>query len=286
MRFSALAAIAAASLMALAGCGSSAVSSNTRAGAGAAVVRAANVTGSSDGYRFQATMSVSGSTSLKAALSGTILSAADRGEIALRESVLGHSINISERYSGKTYWISARGIPGASKLTSKPWLTYNVSSTLNQVGVGGLPSGGSNPTQFLTYLKAVGADAQKLGTQTIRGVVTTHYAVTVNLNNYARLVPPASRSAARKSIQRLIATIGSSTIHMQVWVDDHHFARRLYLSFPECVAQQHLRFGMTIDLFDFGNHAALTLPTESQSYDITSLVDGELANQKLSGCAS
>jgi hypothetical protein len=284
MRFSALAAIAAASLIALAGCGSSGVSSTT--GAGAAVVRAANVTGSSSGYRFQATMSISGSTSLKAALSGTILGAANRGQIALHESVLGHSIDISERYSGKTYWISATGIPGASKLTSKPWLKYNVSSTLNQLGVGGLPSGGSNPTQFLTYLKAVGADAQKLGTQSIHGVATTHYAVTVNLNNYAQLVPAASRSAARQSIQRLIATIGSSTIHMQVWVDHDHFARRLYLSFPECVAQQHLRFGMTIDLSDFGTHAPVTLPTESQSYDITSLIDQELANQKLSGCAS
>jgi hypothetical protein len=286
MRSRALAAIAAASLLALAGCGSSGVSSTTAGGAGGAVVRAANVTGSSSGYRFQATMSISGSTSLKATLSGTILGSANRGEIAVRESVLGHSINISERYSGKTYWISARGIPGASKLTSKPWLKYNVGSTLSQLGVGGLPSGGSNPTQFLTYLKAVGADAQKLGSQAIRGVATTHYAVTVNLNNYARLVPAADRSSARKSIRRLIATIGSSTLHMQVWVDHDHFARQLYLSFPECVAQQHLRFGMTIDLFDFGTHTPVTLPTESESYDITSLIDRELADQKLSGCAA
>jgi hypothetical protein len=280
-----MAAIAAGSVIALAGCGSTGTSSKT-SDAGAAVVRAANVTGSSSAYRFQATMSISGSTSLKATLSGTILGAASRGEIALRESVLGHSINISERYSGKTYWISASGIPGASKLTSKPWLKYNVGSTLNQLGVGGLPGSGSNPTQFLTYLKAVGADAQKLGTQTIHGVATTRYAVSVNLNNYARLVPAAGRPAARQSIQRLIATIGSSTIHMQVWVDHDHFARQLFLSFPECVAQQHLRFGMTIDMFDFGTSAPVTLPTGSQSYDITSLIDRELANQQPSGCAS
>jgi hypothetical protein len=280
-----MAAIAAGSVIALAGCGSTGTSSKT-SDAGAAVVRAANVTGSSSAYRFQATMSISGSTSLKATLSGTILGAASRGEIALRESVLGHSINISERYSGKTYWISASGIPGASKLTSKPWLKYNVGSTLNQLGVGGLPGSGSNPTQFLTYLKAVGADAQKLGTQTIHGVATTRYAVSVNLNNYVRLVPAAGRPAARQSIQRLIATIGSSTIHMQVWVDHDHFARQLFLSFPECVAQQHLRFGMTIDMFDFGTSAPVTLPTGSQSYDITSLIDRELANQQPSGCAS
>jgi hypothetical protein len=293
IRSSAPAAVAAAIMIALAGCGSSGSASKTAGDGsggssdpGSAVVRAADVTGASSGFRFQATMNIaSASTPLRATMSGTILSASNRGALALRERVLGHSVNVSERYSGKTYWVSVAGIPGGSALTSKPWLRYNLGSTLNQLGVGGLPSGGSNPTQFLTYLKAAGADAQKLGSQTVRGVATTHYAVTINLNNYARLVPSADRAAARKSIQRLISTIGSSTMHMQVWIDHHNFARRLSLSFPECVAQQHLRVGMTMDLFDFGTKATVTLPTDAQSYDITSLVDRQLANQKL-GCSA
>jgi hypothetical protein len=287
----ALAAVAVAIVIVLAACGSSQTSSKTAGGgsassdAGSAVIRAANVTGSSSGYRFQATMTITGSTSLEAAMSGTILSAGNRGALALRESVLGHSVNVSERYSGKTYWVSVTGIPGASTLTSKPWLKYNLGSTLNQLGLGGLPSGGSNPTQFLTYLKAAGADTQQLGSQTIRGVATTHYAVTVNLNSYVSRVPTADRAAARRSIQRLISTIGSNTLHMQIWVDHHDFARRLSLSFPECVAQQHLRLAMTMDLFDFGTTATVTLPTDAQSYDITSLVDQQLAKQKL-GCTA
>jgi hypothetical protein len=290
MKTGALAAVV-ASMIALAGCGSSTTSSNHggdttgSSDAGSAVIRAANVTGSSSGYRFQATMTITGSTSLEATMSGTILSARNRGALGLRESVLGHSVNVSERYSGKTYWVSVTGIPGASTLTSKPWLKYNLGSTLNQLGVGGLPSGSSNPTQFLTYLKAAGADTQQLGSQTIRGVATTHYAVTVNLNNYVGQVPTADRAAARKSIQRLISTIGSNTLHMQIWVDHHDFARRLSLSFPECVAQQHLHLAMTMDLFDFGTTATVSLPSDAQSYDITSLIDQQLAKQKL-GCTA
>jgi len=203
----ALAALAAATMIVLAGCGSSGGSANPAGGgsgassARSAVVRAADVTGSSNGYRFQATMSITGgSTALKATMSGTTLSASNRGALALRERVQGHAVNVSERYSGKTYWVSVTGIPGAAALTSKPWLKYNLGSTLNQLGVGGLPSGGSNPTQFLTYLKAAGADTQKLGTQTVRGVATTHYAVAVNLNRYAQLAPSADRAApARRS---------------------------------------------------------------------------------------
>jgi hypothetical protein len=231
-------------------------------------------------------MTITGATTpLKAEMSGTILSAGNRGALALRESVLGHSVNVSERYAGKTYWVSVTGIPGASRLTSKPWLRYNLGSTLNQLGVGGLPSGGSNPTQFLTYLKASGADTQKLGSQTIRGVATTHYVVVVNLNSYVQRVPAADRAAARKSVQRLISTIGSSTLHMQIWVDHHDYARRLYLSLPECVAHQHLRLGLTMDLFDFGTKSTVSLPSDAQSYDITSLVDQRLATQKL-GCSA
>jgi hypothetical protein len=284
-----LAAVA-VSMMALAGCGSSGTSSKTGGGAGSSdagssVVRAADVTGAISGYQFQATMSITGATSLKATISGTILRSSNRGELAVRESVLGHSVNISERFSGRTYWLSASGVPGASNLTSKPWLRYNIESTLSQLGVGGLPSGSSSPTQFLTYLKAGGDDAQDLGTQTIRGVATTHYAVAVNLNDYAQRVPAADRAAARQTVQRLISTIGSNTLHMQVWIDHHDYARRLYLSFPECVAQQHLHLGLTMDLFDFDTKATVPLPTDAQSYDITSLVDRELANQKL-GCTA
>jgi hypothetical protein len=194
MRLSASAA-AAAIVVALAGCGASGdASKTTGADAGSAVVRAADVTGSSSGYRFQATMSITGGLApLKAAMTGTILGSENRGELALRQTVDGHARSVAERFSGKTYWVSAAGIAGASTLTSKPWLKYNLSSTLNQLGLGGLPNVGASPTQFLTYLKTTGADAQRLGTQTIRGVATTHYAVSVNLNNYARLVSAADR---------------------------------------------------------------------------------------------
>jgi hypothetical protein len=43
---------------------------------------------------------------------------------------------------------------------------------------------------------------------------------------------------------------------------------------------------MTMGLFDFGTAARVTLPTAAQSYDITPLVDRQLANQKLACSAS
>jgi hypothetical protein len=269
-----------AAAIALAGCGSSGSNSKTTSAA-SAVVRAADVTGASSGYRFRAAMELTGPATIKDRMSGTILRASNKGEINLHQNLLGHSSVVDERFSGRTFWISASGVPNVSNLTSKPWLRYNVQSTLNELGLGGLPSGGSDPGQFLTYLKGVGGHARKLGTVTIDGVQTTHYVAMISLHGYLRQVPAAQRAQAGKAVQRLISTIGSDKLHVQVWIDDHNFARRMALSFPECVADQHLHVAMTVDMFDFGTKANVTLPSPSQSYDITSLVNQQLAHQKV-----
>jgi hypothetical protein len=288
-RTGALTAACAAAAVAIAGCGSSGSPTPTHGSgpdASTAVVRAADVTGKASGYRFRATMDMTGAATIKDTMSGTILRSSNTGAINLHQNLLGHSMVIDERFSGRTFWISASGIPDASHLTHKPWLKYNINSTLSQLGLGGLPSSaGSDPSQFLQYLKGVGAQAHKLGTATIDGVQTTHYLATVNLHDYVKQVPPAQRAQAAKAVKRLISTIGSDRLKVQVWVDDHSLARRMSVSFPECVADQHLHLSMTVDLYDFGTEAKVALPSDEQSYDITSLVGRQLSDQKL-GCTA
>ena len=275
--------------LALAGCGSSGSSSQSTgaaSSAGAAVVRAAHVTASTSGYRFHAKIGLSGAAGgIKDTMAGTILLASNKGEIDLHQQLLGHSSTITERYSGRTFWVSASGIPNASQLTNRPWLKYDINSTLNQLGLGGLPGGSSDPTQFLTYLKAVGGNARKLGTAQIDGVQTTHYDATVNLNDYPRVLPAAQRAQARRAVGRLISTLGSHDLHVQVWIDGRSLTRRMAMSFPECVSRQHFRIAMVVDLSDFGTQANVTLPSAAESYDITPLVNQSLAHQQL-GCTA
>jgi hypothetical protein len=290
MRTRVTAAAVAVAAIAVGGCGSSGSSSRTDTSGstpGSAVVRAADVTDAASGYRFNATLDITGAVTIRDTLSGTILRASNKGAIDLHQHLLGRSSNIDERFSGRTYWISAASVPDASKLTSKPWLRYNIGATLNELGLGGLPSGtsSSDPSQYLAYLKGAGAQTRRLGTATVDGVPTTRYAATVNLHDYVRQVPAGQRAQARKSVQRLISTIGSDELHIQVWIDGHHLARRISLSFPECVGNEHLHLSMVVDMFDFGTNANVALPSASQSYDITPLVDGELANEKL-GCTA
>jgi hypothetical protein len=287
MKIGMLTAGCAAIAFGLTGCGSSgsATSTTTAQDAGAAVVRAADVTGATSGYRFTGKIAITGPATISDTMHGTILSASKTGEVELHQRLLGHSMTIAERFHDKTFWVSATGIPDASKLTNKPWLKYDIASTMDELGVGGMPSGSSNPSEILSYLKSVGGNAHKLGTERIRGVQTTHYAATVNLHDYVRAVPAAQRAQARKAVARLISTIGSDELHLQVWIDDHHLARQISMSLAECVARQHLKLSVTVDMYDFGTHANVTLPSDSESYDITPLVNQALAHQKL-GCTA
>jgi hypothetical protein len=156
---------------------------------------------------------------------------------------------------------------------------------MRSMGLGGLSTTSSDPSQFVDYLRAAGANATRVGTQTIRGVATTHYRVMVSLDRYPKLVAPADRTAAARGVSVLESALGSHTIPMDVWVDHQKLVRRLSFAFAECVENQRLKLGMTMELYDYGPQPQPSIPSASESYDITPQLEKLLKNAKL-GCSS
>ena len=72
---------------------------------------------------------------------------------------------------------------------------------------------------------------------------------------------------------------------MDAWVDQNHLVRRIGLAFTECVAQQHVKFGMNMDVFDYGPQSQPQLPSPSDAFDITPRIDATLSKLKF-GCNS
>ena len=124
-----------------------------------------------------------------------------------------------------------------------------------------------------------------MGTATVRGVKTTHYRAKVDLNKYPTLLPASQRAAATRSVNTLASALGSHTMPMDAWVDNSNLVRRIGIAFNECVAQQHVKFGMQMDVFDYGPQTQPQLPGPSQSYDITPLLSSTLSKIKF-GCSS
>ena len=265
------------------GCGSSQPATPTVN----AVARAADVTAGVPGYRIAATMSFGAAgNGAQATMSGVMDRADQTGALTTTESVQGHTLKIREEFSHLTIYMQAAGLPGVGKLTGgKPWLKLDMSKALGSMGLGSLGTTSSDPSQFVDYLRAVGARTTRVGTQTIRGVATTHYRVVVDLSHYANLLPAAQRPAATHAIATLESALGSDQLPMDVWIDAHKLVRRLSLAYDECVENQKVGLNMTMDLYDYGPQTVPSTPAASQTYDLTPLLTKSLKNVKL-GCSS
>ena len=62
--------------------------------------------------------------------------------------------------------------------------------------------------------------------------------------------------------------------------------RRMQMSIPECIEGAHVSIAMTIDLSDYGDVPAVSLPSPAQSYDLTPLLKSSMGKLKTAagGC--
>lgn len=277
------AAIAAVAAVAISGCGAA----NAVKEAVDPVAKAADVTGKVQGYKVSADMTVSTPAGqVSATISGDMDRANHTGQMTARESVAGQTMTIAERFSGLSFYMDTSGLPGADQLThGKRWLKMDMARTLGSMGLGSLSTTGSDPSQFVDYLRATGANTEKLGSDTIRGVAATHYHAVADLNKYVNLVPQADRAAAEQGISTLKTALGTHTMAMDVWIDGQKLVRRLKFGVPECVNSQKLSLNMTMDLYDYGPQPATQVPSDSDAYDITPLLSAAMKNTK-TGCGT
>jgi hypothetical protein len=264
------------------GCGSS---SHTIASSGP-VALAADTTAHVPGYKLAGVVSVStpagpATTSMSGAFDRTNRT----GELTSTETVAGHRLNFTEVFSALTFYLRAAGIPQMTRLTGgKPWLKFDMSRLLGAMGLGSLPTG-TDPSQFVDYLRAVSSSTTRVGSAVVRGVDTTHYHAVIDLARYPDLVPQSQRAAAARGISTLEDAVGGHSLPIDVWIGHDNLVRRISLGFAECVANQRLRVGMTMDLYDYGPQKPTNVPSADQAYDITPLLTSTLGKIKF-GCAA
>lgn len=275
--------MAAAIAAALSGCGAThAISSEVDP-----VARAATVTSHTAGYRMAATIDVgTAAAAVHGTLSGVVDTTHHTGAFTLHEVVAGHSISLQERLSGTTAYMRFPGQPALQRLTGgKKWVKLDFGRALGAMGLGGLPTQGTDPTQFLDYLRTVGAKTAKVGTATVDGAQTTHYHVLVNLDNYPKLFPPARRAAAAHGVATMESVMGRHTLPMDAWIDSRSMLRRMSFSFGECVQSQHLSMTMAMNLSGYGPQTVPPAPSDAEAYDLTPLIEKSVQNLKPGTCS-
>jgi hypothetical protein len=114
------------------------------------------------------------------------------------------------------------GMPGPNYEPGKPWTQVN----LTKAGVNPLLqiNAGNSPTAVLAELRG-SKNAKKLGTETVGGIKTTHYRVTLDLERAIARATPAER----RSLE-LLRTAKKQTVQalpVDVWVSADGLVRRV-----------------------------------------------------------
>jgi LppX_LprAFG lipoprotein len=158
-----------------------------------------------------------------------------------------------------------QGLPGG-----KEWVKFDLAELGEQEGFDlqqMMQLSGTDPSQSLDLLRAAGTDFREVGEEEVRGVSTTHYEGTVDLEKVAEQVPPE----ARESYRKLMELSGQGQIPMDVWIDDEGMTRRI-------AYEQKLGDGSTMALtqeyFDFGADVDVEPPPDDEVLDITDLMSG------------
>jgi hypothetical protein len=150
----------------------------------------------------------------------------------------------------------------------KSWMKVDLAEAAKTPGVDLDALGASGPSQDpvsgLDYLRGAGA-AKKLGAAKVDGVATTRYRVQVDLK---RAVKRSAQPAAKRAIDRLIATLGgSSVLPVDVWVDGDHLVRRQRVDYTATVAGQTSQFDITTDYTAYGAKITTRPPADGATFD-------------------
>ena len=296
----------------IAGCGSS---SNSGSGSGSgngggsgsgaptaaagrnAIARAAYVSTNAAGYRF--TMSLTeGVPQLGGQITGTGTGSFSlpkhAGEITMNMRLPGAasaigSFAIHEVISGQNIFMQLPTILASRLPGGKPWIEMNLAKVGKLAGVSNLSSltggsGGTDPAQFLAYLRATSAGGIKnLGTATIDGTSTTHYRGSVDLAKATSLMPAAQQAQAKQAIAQLQKLTNLSQLPVDVYVDAKNLVRRMALAYKATVQGQAISTAIRLDFLDYGPQPTPATPPAGQVTDLTSLLSGLKSSAGLAG---
>jgi hypothetical protein len=251
----------------LGGCGAGSRGANN---ADIAEVRqAAYVTTQGSGFRMAMTLSiVGGGSPLSMSANGAFEEGGRRG--AMSATASGRTAQTILDFPYAYLRVGGKLIKG------KPWGRFNVEAIPRLRGVGGFSSASEDPSRLIGYLKAAG-QVSTVGRQALRGVLTTHYHVLVDLARYPDVVPGRLRASAQRGVARVRQITGQGNLPIDVWIDGRERVRRYQLKLPLCFEGERESETVAIELYDFGKQSIPQPPPRSEVSDLTSEVTSNVS---------
>ncbi len=149
----------------------------------------------------------------------------------------------------------------------KAWVRVDLAHLAKREGVdlGSLVDSNPTPTGALAYLHGVTGEAREVGKETVRGVETTHYKATVDLEKAAKNTTGATHDAMR----RVIDVAGVKRIPVEVWIDGDGYVRKIEYRQHSSKGQSAI---ITMELHDFGGPVPIASPPASSVVDFQGIL--------------
>jgi hypothetical protein len=141
----------------------------------------------------------------------------------------------------------------------KPWVVVPFSELQKGTGVDFsqiVQQAESNDPLVQTQMFTSAKDAHVVGTQTVGGVATTHYAGTYSVAAGIAKLPSSLRAMVTKQLK----TLGITRVSFNAWIDGQHQVRKIQVTEPgsaEAVA-------ITMQVTGIGQQVNIALPAKSQ----------------------
>jgi hypothetical protein len=264
----------------------------TASGCGAAntidpVAKAASISTTTPGYqmRFQlqfgspalpTALTATGTGSVNArARTGSVLFVMNTGnDPQLKKAFGGSTLRFQELVNGTTVYVKLPPAIAAKLPGGRPWMKVDLAKAAGIPGFSSLANNpvSSDPSQFLSYLRATSGNVTKQGTQVVNGVQTTHYHATISLDKVPDALPPASRKGAKQAVSSIEQLTGLKQLPVDAWIDSNNLIRRMRLAFAESLAPSvKLNIAMTMDFLKYGPQPTPNFPSPDQVTDASSL---------------
>ena len=158
------------------------------------------------------------------------------------------------------------GLPAGS------WVKMDLAKLADKQGVdlGGLTNANqADPSQTLRMLMA-SSDSRVLNYDRVRGVLTTHYALRVDLKRLAK-----DNKDLREALEKVIEVTGVDSYPAEAWIDSQGRVRRIKVDISlGAQLGTPMTMTMTEDLYDFGVRTNIAPPPENQVVDVSKLIGG------------
>ncbi|MGH2737079.1 MAG: hypothetical protein ACRDKZ_15985 [Actinomycetota bacterium] len=155
----------------------------------------------------------------------------------------------------------------SDRFQGKDWIKIDLQKAGQQMGFdfAAMMQASRQAETALQMLKGA-TDVEEVGTEELRGVETTHYRYTLDLDRVIQEVP----EDLKKSIQAVI-DLGTGDIPGEIWVDEDGLTRKMSYEMSQSMQGQEMTQQMTLEYYDFGVDVEVEPPPASDVVDVTKM---------------